>query len=520
MVKRIITKLVEFSITLMFFIVVFFLLFKYLNIESLLANDRYNGNLGDYIVDIKQDQKEKVAIQNYEKFKFNSDNFQNTEMLAKSVPVLLYHGLAKDSTDTDPSDKVFEEHMFALKKAGYHTITIQDFSDFLLNKIELKDKAILITFDDGIVDSYYNADPILKILDFNAVMFIITKYSLGEGTNYYLSRNEVQNMIDTGRWEIQPHGEESHDLQIINSFGDTGHFLSNKLWLPDENRIESDNEYIIRIKEEIKTTKDRLERELGVFVYAFAFPFGDFGQSSINYPEAKSKVLEIVSEVYDFVTVYQFWLTRGFSHNYFADSKPMIKRINVQPTWSGVELVDVLEKGRVKKLPFIFDSFSENDWIISWGDFFNIDRQLSLEASKNTTSAQIVLDGSYLWKDYIFTVMASDFSNHTLSLLARVQDSENYVACNFDEDNLVLSRYKDDTEVFRKKVIVSKKEYEKQNVGISVSGSSVKCYIGDNQIIERDFIDLEPNGGIGLKVWNEFVGKARFLFSDINVKDL
>ena len=131
--------------------------------------------------------------------------------------------------------------MFALKKAGWQTINMEDFYAFMQGEKQVPDKSFLLTFDDGRKDSYYPVDPILDALDYNAVMFVITKFSLEEkGGNYYLSDKELKRMYLSGRWEIQSHGKDDHDFYKINANGNEGHFLSNKLWLDNENRLETE----------------------------------------------------------------------------------------------------------------------------------------------------------------------------------------------------------------------------------------------------------------------------------------
>jgi len=46
---------------------------------------------------------------------------------------------------------------------------------------ELPEKSFLLAFDDGVKSSYYNTDTLLRALDYNAVMYIITKHSLSDG---------------------------------------------------------------------------------------------------------------------------------------------------------------------------------------------------------------------------------------------------------------------------------------------------------------------------------------------------
>ena len=231
---------------------------------------------------------------------------------AQSLPVLLYHGIRTTPYKEDMLLSTFEDHLLTLKEAGYQTISIAQFEAFLAGKTTLPARSFLLTFDDGIKSSYYMADPLLKAIDYSAVMFIITKYSLAVGSSYYLSLDEVRAMLDSGRWEIESHGRDAHALIVIDAEGTKGHFLTNKMWLEAQGRLEIDTEYRTRIAAELTASKRDIQETLGFEPIAFAFPFGDFGQTSHNFPDAQQVLLESISPIYSLANFYQSWPSRGF----------------------------------------------------------------------------------------------------------------------------------------------------------------------------------------------------------------
>ncbi len=143
---------------------------------------------------------------------------------AKSIPILLYHGVINESDKSNISVENFKNHMFALKKAGYHTITLQEYYDFIFLGKEIPEKSFLLTFDDGRKDSYYPVDPILENCNYNAVMFVIGE-NLALNSNYYLSKIELKRMINSGRWEVQSHTKEGQEIIEISKDKKKGHFF-------------------------------------------------------------------------------------------------------------------------------------------------------------------------------------------------------------------------------------------------------------------------------------------------------
>ena len=93
------------------------------------------------------------------------------------IPVLNYHQI----NDTDEnlltvSTAEFEAQMAWLEENGYQTITAAELADALEGKKTLPDRPVLITFDDGYIDNYRCAFPILKKHNMKACIFLISEY--------------------------------------------------------------------------------------------------------------------------------------------------------------------------------------------------------------------------------------------------------------------------------------------------------------------------------------------------------
>lgn len=96
---------------------------------------------------------------------------------AQTIPVLLYHRLGPTSHPLYLSAERFENQVKTLKEAGYTTLSLKQYEDFILGLTpDLPEKPILITFDDGDIDNYEIAFPILKRYGFKATFFIPTSF--------------------------------------------------------------------------------------------------------------------------------------------------------------------------------------------------------------------------------------------------------------------------------------------------------------------------------------------------------
>ncbi len=170
-------------------------------------------------------------------------------------------------------------------------------------------------------------------------MFVITKH-VTAGGHYYLSPGELSRMRRSGRWEIASHGNNDHDVYRISAGGEEGHFMSNLLWLQDEQRLETPEEFRRRIHLDLLAAKQELEQTFGITVSAYAYPFGDYGQGTTNFPGVARVIAEVVESIYP-LAFYQAW-------NEEVGNVPdpdafMVKRIRVSPAWNGADLLNIIE---------------------------------------------------------------------------------------------------------------------------------------------------------------------------------
>lgn len=91
-----------------------------------------------------------------------------------SVPVLLYHHINYDNDVLSISPETFEAHLKYLKEEGYVSIDDEELAQYLINGKKDWEKAVVITFDDGYLDTWVWAYPLLKKYGFKALLFLVT----------------------------------------------------------------------------------------------------------------------------------------------------------------------------------------------------------------------------------------------------------------------------------------------------------------------------------------------------------
>jgi peptidoglycan/xylan/chitin deacetylase (PgdA/CDA1 family) len=210
---------------------------------------------------------------------------------------------------------------------------------FLDGTGSLPSKPLLITFDDARADSFKYADPVLEETGFRATMFVPVE-DVASHQPYAAVWTVLRKMSANGRWDMQCHGSDAQHYIPVDAEGHLGHFLANKMWLKDTNRLETDPEFAARIEQDMQTCKQTVARELpDTKVFAFAFPYGDQGHRSLsNAPEAFSINQATVKK--------QFSLAFNVDNTYLATSDTprfILPRFEVPRSYSGADLIQQLK---------------------------------------------------------------------------------------------------------------------------------------------------------------------------------
>ncbi|MFQ3675633.1 MAG: polysaccharide deacetylase family protein [Endomicrobiia bacterium] len=167
--------------------------------------------------------------------------------------VLIYHRIEKYQGGLKSLyvlPKNFDLQMKYLYKRGYRTVSLEEMSNQIKNK-KINSKNFCITFDDGYKNNLTYAYPILKKYSFKATVFV-TVEAIGKKFGYpympeaeHMSVEELKTVSDV--FEIGSHSNSHRDMQKI-----------------------SKNDVI----DEVRLSKKRLEKLLGIDIKHFCYPFG------------------------------------------------------------------------------------------------------------------------------------------------------------------------------------------------------------------------------------------------------
>lgn len=175
---------------------------------------------------------------------------------AVEVPILLYHRIeaARKESRYSIAPEKFEEQMRLLHNWEYRTITVEMLVQAITEGASLPPRPILITFDDGHLDNYTTAWPIMEKYGFTGVLYVVSSYIGADG---YMTADQIVELYQAG-WEVGSHSIHHLDLTSLE---------------PERQRYE------------IVESRSLLQDKLGLPVTTFAYPFGEYNRAVADYVE-------------------------------------------------------------------------------------------------------------------------------------------------------------------------------------------------------------------------------------------
>lgn len=170
----------------------------------------------------------------------------------RKAAILMYHSVNHNEVFFTVSPDNFKKQIDYLNKKKYNVVSLVSLADYLAKK-DIPAKTIVLTFDDGYKDNYFNVFPLLKKYKFPATIFLSTGFIGKEKKSAgvllpMLNWEEIEEMHRSGLVDFQPH--------TIN------HLKLTKVSLNEAER-------------EILESRDIVEKNLNKKCHFFAYPYGD-----------------------------------------------------------------------------------------------------------------------------------------------------------------------------------------------------------------------------------------------------
>jgi|CXWL01.1.fsa_nt_gi peptidoglycan/xylan/chitin deacetylase (PgdA/CDA1 family) len=226
--------------------------------------------------------------------------------VSNGMPTLMYHKIG----DYPPGSKLaklwvtaadFRRQLAYLKENGYTSIDFRDWRDAEKGLKPLPEKPVLITFDDGYMNNYELAYPILREFGMKGCIFLVYE-TMDKHNSWHdpatepwlkmLTWAQIHEMQDCGVIEFGSHTMRHRNLETLS--------LDEVRW-------------------ELTESKRRLEEKLGREMVGFAYPYGSGAYS----PEVRREALDAGYR-------FDFSIKQGITRLPWNREKEAVKRLLIR----------------------------------------------------------------------------------------------------------------------------------------------------------------------------------------------
>lgn len=349
---------------------------------------------------------------------------------------IAYESISERPRDVSPQQ--FKDHLAALRRAGYIPVSLADIRMLYQEGKPLPRKAILMTFDQSRKAAYFEARGPLQRAGWNAVAFLWTAPILNEDPAS-LRWPYIRTMLQGGGWEVGVQGHNSYSRIVADSTGTRRNFMAAPRWIAEETRYESPAEFSGRLIADHEAALALIQENLPGKPFAYAFPYGDFGQFDQRAVLSRRLNMDLVGRYYDLGFVL------GNTALNTKDSDPRrLRRLLVNPRWSTEELVARLDNAWPHPQGYTRQTLLSNPaaWVVDWGRVGMGPDFVRFTARTNTTGAKVWLNGSDTYRDFHARLKARVEHGQFGLFMRATPDGEEHVYLGLGDEGTVWLRQK------------------------------------------------------------------------------
>ena len=345
---------------------------------------------------------------------------RNVGVSAQTGPVIItYHDIGHNKSPYTVTPEDFATQMRLIHDAGWTTLTVDQVEHWLDGQ-PVPPHAVMITFDDGAQGVWQYAEPVLRRFNMSATAFIITGF-VGTHAPYYMSWDQITELHNSGRWDIEAHTHLGHVEVPAGPDGTKGPFLTTLQWLPELGRIETLQEYHQRILTDLTECKRQLIAHNFPVPEFFAFPFS----ADRGTPEGTDILRQTVTSLYraamlddadDVVATSSTNVSRG-----------LVRRMDITAAVTPQRFADKIEGGSPLDPPAAQPTSAVGPWTDDTGQETDIETNGTTVTINPDVQEKVVRNYSLVrsarWTDYTVTadlggfVVPADGSQAGISVL-------------------------------------------------------------------------------------------------------
>ncbi len=214
----------------------------------------------------------------------------------RAIPVFMYHHINRHVGDlVTLSPDEFENHLWVLKNKKFQTLFLDDLVPLLYGRESSFQPSVALTFDDGHLDNWVYAFPLLKKYQIKATIFVITSW-MGEGevrSQWNLERQEdlpeiprhreVKKRAGSGDLTVALNWEEARAMEASGLVEIQSHtHFHRDYFLPGGEAPKLDPAQKNLIKEDLVRSKELIEGRLRKRCRYLSWPWGKYDLETLS----------------------------------------------------------------------------------------------------------------------------------------------------------------------------------------------------------------------------------------------
>lgn len=205
-----------------------------------------------------------------------------------ALPVLMYHHVSPNPGLVTLSPEAFRQQMQRLVQDGWTTVGCRELEEFFAGR-PLPRKSVMLTFDDGYLDNFIHAHPILAEFGLHAVLFVVTGWIGGgevrRGTPDCPDHNECKRRIAAGETDsVMLRWSEIEAMRQVGTFEFHSHTHSHTRW---DKQLPDGPARVAALADDLSASRATLRAQLGIDDRHLCWPQGYY---QADYVEAAGRL--------------------------------------------------------------------------------------------------------------------------------------------------------------------------------------------------------------------------------------
>ena len=213
---------------------------------------------------------------------------------ASELTALVYHDVTAEAgrESFSISRSMLASQMDYLKANGYHPVSLEFLDRVRQGKASLPEKALLLTFDDGLRSYSEFVVPLMKTCGYPTVVSVVGAWADGsavpdEYRGKLMSWDDLRKLRGNPLVEIISHSHNLHRQIPSNPQGNSDAAGVTRMYDRLTGTYESEADFRRRIRDDLTQTVSEFKQQIGIVPRAIAWPYGYYDQTLL---EEKSHV--------------------------------------------------------------------------------------------------------------------------------------------------------------------------------------------------------------------------------------